>query len=438
MVQSDTHVGRGLCNQPPTLTDNLSRRSSAMAEKAIPGATAPSTTRRRRRTRSFGSITQLPSGRWRARYRHPATGERLAAPTTFHTRAEASNWLATIEASIIERRWADPNDGSTPLAEWSREWLASAHDLKRRTRSGYASILDHHLLPALGRVALADVDAAGVQRLVNDLAGAGARPQTVANIVRTLGTVMNGAVAAGRLRSYPVRLGKHGNVRLPRDTAPADEMVTTDDAGVARLAAALSDARPDDARPSYDPGLMVLTATYAGALRWGELAGLTVGDVDIPGRRLHVRRVLVCDAGNLVEEVPKSKASRRTVPIPNHIYDRLATHVAGRRPTERVFTSERGLPLRHSSFYARTYRPAVAEAGLPDAFRFHDLRHTGVTIALAVTGDLAGVSRWCGHGDVAITSRVYSHALPGAHDRLGDALAAGWEAATRPILRAVQ
>jgi integrase len=43
-----------------------------------------------------------------------------------------------------------------------------------------------------------------------------------------------------------------------------------------------------------------------------------------------------------------------------------------------IFTGEHGQPLRRSNFNKITrWKTAVAAAGLPSGFRFHDLRHTG-------------------------------------------------------------
>jgi hypothetical protein len=42
--------------------------------------------------RSFGEVSKLPSGRYRARYRE-LNGHRVSAPNTFATRGEADRWL---------------------------------------------------------------------------------------------------------------------------------------------------------------------------------------------------------------------------------------------------------------------------------------------------------------------------------------------------------
>ncbi|HEX2705173.1 MAG TPA: hypothetical protein VHM65_05395, partial [Candidatus Lustribacter sp.] len=61
----------------------------------------------------------------------------------------------------------------------------------------------------------------------------------------------------------------------------------------------------------------------------------------------------------------------------------LASSSASAGPTGLVFRSPTGAPFRHSNFYRRIFRPAVAVAGLPASLRFHDLRHTCVALLIA-------------------------------------------------------
>jgi integrase len=60
---------------------------------------------------------------------------------------------------------------------------------------------------------------------------------------------------------------------------------------------------------------VVLILAYTG-LRFGELTGLNVEDVDVGARRIRVRRSITQVGGRLVEGNPKSDAGRRSVPIP--------------------------------------------------------------------------------------------------------------------------
>jgi len=71
------------------------------------------------------------------------------------------------------------------------------------------------------------------------------------------------------------------------------------------------------------------------------------------------------------------------VPIPEVIIPIIRWHLAcfaGQGDEGLVFTSPAGKPLRHSNFRRRVWLPALRAAELP-AIHFHDLRHTGNTLA---------------------------------------------------------
>ena len=60
-----------------------------------------------RRKRRFGTIRELPSGRWQARYRGP-DGLMRSAPHTFSRQREADQWLTVIESELLRGEWIDP------------------------------------------------------------------------------------------------------------------------------------------------------------------------------------------------------------------------------------------------------------------------------------------------------------------------------------------
>jgi integrase len=57
--------------------------------------------------RAFGSVRQLASGRWQARYLDTA-GVRHTAPRTFPSKVDATRYLAQVEADLLRGRGADP------------------------------------------------------------------------------------------------------------------------------------------------------------------------------------------------------------------------------------------------------------------------------------------------------------------------------------------
>ncbi len=81
--------------------------------------------RRPQRRREFGSVRQLPSGRWQARYRAP-DGSRRTAPKTFDTKTDAQTWLTLTQADIERKDRVDPDAGAVNFAAYALTWSKSA------------------------------------------------------------------------------------------------------------------------------------------------------------------------------------------------------------------------------------------------------------------------------------------------------------------------
>ena len=82
---------------------------------------------------------------------------------------------------------------------------------------------------------------------------------------------------------------------------------------------------------------------------------------------------------------PKTKRSKRTVPVARSVMRRMDEHLAAyvaADPDGLVFTASRGGPLFRSIFARHVWKPAVTRAGL-DGFTFHGLRHSFVAILVA-------------------------------------------------------
>jgi integrase len=185
---------------------------------------------------------------------------------------------------------------------------------------------------------------------------------------------------------------------------------------------------------------MVLMATWTG-LRFGEAAGLKRGDLNLVDGLVRVERQLQeLKLGGPVEGPPKTEAGRRTVSIPPHIIPELANHLArylGVDATSHVFTSPDGTLLRRSNFNRRMWQPACLEAGIK-GFRFHDLRHTGNTLAASTGASTRELMARMGHASPR-AALIYQHATADRDRAVADALSqlAGARAQARPILRLV-
>lgn len=139
--------------------------------------------------------------------------------------------------------------------------------------------------------------------------------------------------------------------------------------------------------------------------------------------------------GSLRLVPPKTEESARTVPLPPPCVDALREHKK-RQFAERadtwpdwqddglVFPSRRGTPMEPDNL-RRSWNAIRATAGL-GATRFHDLRHTCVTLLLDLGTPPHVVREIVGHSDIEVTMTIYAHVSLDekrkALGKLGDAL----------------
>ena len=91
------------------------------------------------RRRSFGTIRQLPSGRYQARSPGP-DGRLRTAPDTFESRADAGRFLSAIETDMQRGLWNDPKTGDTTLRVYADAWLAERRVRGRPLAPGGCSV----------------------------------------------------------------------------------------------------------------------------------------------------------------------------------------------------------------------------------------------------------------------------------------------------------
>jgi len=342
--------------------------------------------------RQFGAIRQLPSGRYQARYRDPGAGQLVAAPLTFERKADAARWLSTIEADLARGVWLDPRPAhGMTVAAWAERWLKSNPDKRPSTVARDRQALDQFLL-SFGAKPLAAVTPTDARAVIDDLVARQA-PATVRRNVASLKAMFNAAVADDLIPRTPIR-----SLRLPRIEPKAHPELTATD--LLRLV---------DAVPARYRAVVLLAGVLG--LRWGEIAGLQLEDVDLLRRQVHVRRQLAELAGTLSVQETKSDRSNRSLAAPTFVIDALGAHIqrfrTGAGCDEPLFTGSRGGLLRRN-FLARVLRPAAVEVGLPGAVTTHGLRHVATTLMVEVGEHPRVMQRRLGHADPRLTLGLYA------------------------------
>src|ERR671919_906355 len=229
---------------------------------------------------------------------------------TFPTLAEARAWRSETQTGV--RRGTLRARAHTTVADAANELVAGMKSGRVRTRSGdvykpsairsYEAALRDHVVPRIGRTRLGDVQRRDVQRIADDLLAESRDPSTIRNALMPLRVIFRRAVEDGDVAVNPCT-----HLRLPAVRGRRERIASPEEAQ--QLLAAL----PERDRPIW------ATALFAG-LRRGELMALRWEDVDLAAGVIRIERSYDVRVG-AVE--PKSRAGRRTVPIPAALRDHL-------------------------------------------------------------------------------------------------------------------
>jgi len=359
----------------------------------------------------MGSVQKRADGKWRARYRD-AGGKEHARH--FGRKLDAQRWVESQETAKSRGDWIDPALSRVTVGAWAAEWLAGQVQLKPSTRARYAGVLRVQVLPTWDRVPLKAVTHTDVSRWVAQLVADGLGARTVHKAHRVLSLVLDLAVRDSRLPRNPA-----AGVRLPRAPTARKQFLTAAEVAV------LADASGRDR-------VLVYVLAYCG-LRFGEAAGLRVGDVDLTRRRLRVERSITDVDGHLVATTPKSHHARE-VPVPSFVAAMLAATVAGRPADAPLFTGRDGGLLRGNNFRRRSFDRAAASVGLP-GLTPHELRHTAASLAVSAGANVKAVQRMLGHASAAMTLDVYAGLFGDDLDAVADRLDATGRAAAADQVR---
>lgn len=341
---------------------------------------------------------KLSSGAVRYRARVKSHGREVAT-RVFERRTDAVAWEQDQRRRLRLGEWIDPRRGQVPLSVVAADWLGSRGSVKRRTRETDEAAWRNYVQPRFGNWPVASITAAEVSSWVGSLVARGLAPSTATRALATLRSILAFAVADERIPhnvAAAVRNPTSGRARRDGQALTLAEVASLTEACKGRY----SDVVP----------VMALAG-----LRWGELAGLQVGDrISVPGPGLRLRRAVLASKGGgaLYLDTLKNKRAR-TVPLVEALVPVVDRWSASKAPDAWLFDAPKGGPLRESNWKRSVgWSAATATAGVP-GFRVHDLRHTAASVWLAAGADPKVVQRVLGHASAAMTMDLYGHLVDG-------------------------
>lgn len=268
--------------------------------------------------------------------------------------------------------------------------------LKNSTAKRYRITLVKHLLPAFGKFRLCDIRNLDIQQFVLRKLQNGLGWQSADHFRNLMSKIFVQAKKWGHFGGE----NPAANIELP-EKLPVREKHVLEFSQISLLLKNLEEP----------VGTMVAIGIYSG-LRVGEILGMTWKDVDLKGQEIHVRQTIYRG----MHSTPKTRASRRTLPLPECLVKLLAFHYERFGKPEGpqlVFATSKGTPFSDTNLLHRFLKPAGQKIGAP-WLNWHTLRRTHATLFQQAGGTLREAQAQLGHAKGSTTLDLYTLPIPAA------------------------
>lgn len=361
----------------------------------------------------MASISKLPSGKWRARYRDEAGREHARH---FDRKTDGQRWLDGVTASTVAGTYVAPQAGKVTFRDYAEQW----RPLKLHGPAAARQVEMHlrvHAYPAFGHLPIAKITSAHLKTWLLSLPLA---DSTKGVVLGTVKGVFASAVEDRVIVTSPTK----GVSVLTR--ASVHEMWIPTWKQVNAIRAEL----PERYRAVVD-------LVVGSGLRQGEFLGLEVDGIDfLRARSVVVRRQRQENPSPVHLSAPKTQHSHRSIPVASVTLEALSEHIRRHARVCQVYDGtsperQRGVPLtelgrdahllfcssdgellRHTQWWA-IWRSAASAAGWPTRRAgVHSLRHFYASGLIRHGESAPTVCRRLGHASPHITLNTYAHLWP--------------------------
>ncbi|WP_339911295.1 site-specific integrase [Symmachiella dynata] len=357
----------------------------------MPGKKQP---KQKRRGRNEGSVYLRADGRWSGTvdFGYDSTGKRVRKTVYGKTRKEAHEKLQSL---LEDKRRGLVEPTTITVQHFIEQNLTErSSKLRPRTQRAYRSAINQHVLPAIGKLRLANVKPLHIDRIYRNLEANG-KHATACVVRNVLRPAFRKARRLGVIATDPT-----ADVDSPKADGKPRVTWTPEQAETFLMAI----------KESRDYALYCVAITTG--MRLGELCALRWENVRMDEAELDVVGTIGSPGDAELVGPPKTESSRRTVAMPaaavDALHERRKQNLAeGNGASPWAFCALRGGNLWPGDIRERKDALMTA-AGVP-VIRLHDIRHFMPTVMLSQDANPKIVSKSLGHKSVQTTLDIYSH-----------------------------
>jgi Site-specific recombinase XerD len=350
----------------------------------------------KRRGNNEGSITQRENGTWRVQLSFE--GKRLSH--TAKTRKECQEWIKQINHQIEEG--LSIAGEKMLLGQYLTTWLKTVKENRKpKTFIQYKGVINRYILPEFGNLKLSNLKPIQIEKYLVSL-----QQQEVDRTAQVAYAILHvslkKAVKQGLIGRNPMDAVEKPKVKNPRT----------------KLVLSIEDIQKLLIAAEGDRIAFLLHFTVITGMREAELFGLQWKDVDWEKKTINVvRQVQRLDGQGMIFTSPKTRSGNRRISIGSMTMEKLKEQrenqqiekeIAGDHwiDNDLIFPSTKGTPMDPHNLLKNFHR-ILEKAGLPK-MRFHDLRHTSITLVLNEIGaPIKEAQKRAGHASPTTTINIY-------------------------------
>lgn len=338
------------------------------------------------------NIYKRKDGRWEGRYKYGYndSGKAKYRSVYGHSYAEVRSKLAPLKANMP----ATYTVCRLTVKELFTEWLSTVKlRAKPSTYANYRMKVDKHILPEFGGLRYDSMTIQMLNSFVQKKLDVGLSAKYVSDIIIVFKTMAKYAAKVHGFRNILT------DVTLPKVHRKEKPLLTN--VQQMRLCKYLLKHQSPTA-------LCILLSLYTG-LRVGEVCGLMWSDIDFDKSILTVRRTVQrihtdIHKTQIIADTPKSRTSKRSIPIPKFIMKLLRDS----RSAEKHYILSESEIIIEPRTLQRRFKSVLKKANLPSV-TYHSLRHAFATNCLQAGFDVKTLSEILGHANVETTLNRYVH-----------------------------